>query len=104
MTRLKWETAEELNQALALRLKKLRKRRGLSQQQLSERSGVSYGSLKRFESTGQISLLSLTKLALALNCADELRSLFTSVAYNSIEEVVRSLNFIYLAQRIVLYR
>ena len=44
MTRLKWETAEELNQALALRLKKLRKRRGLSQQQLSERSGVSYGS------------------------------------------------------------
>ena len=89
MTRLKWETAEELNQALALRLKKLRKRRGLSQQQLSERSGVSYGSLKRFESTGQISLLSLTKLALALNCADELRSLFTSVAYNSIEEVVR---------------
>ena len=89
MTRLKWETAEELNQALALRLNKLRKRRGLSQQQLSERSGVSYGSLKRFESTGQISLLSLTKLALALNCADELRSLFTSVAYNSIEEVVR---------------
>ena len=89
MTRLKWETAEELTQALALRLKKLRKRRGLSQQQLSERSGVSYGSLKRFESTGQISLLSLTKLALALNCADELRSLFTSVAYNSIEEVVR---------------
>lgn len=89
MTRLKWETAEELNQALALRLKKLRKRRSLSQQQLSERSGVSYGSLKRFESTGQISLLSLTKLALALNCADELRSLFTSVAYNSIEEVVR---------------
>lgn len=89
MTRLKWETAEELNQALTLRLKKLRKRRGLSQQQLSERSGVSYGSLKRFESTGQISLLSLTKLALALNCADELRSLFTSVAYNSIEEVVR---------------
>ena len=89
MTRLKWETAEELNQALALRLKKLRKRRGLSQQQLSERSGVSYGSLKRFEFTGQISLLSLTKLALALNCADELRSLFTSVAYNSIEEVVR---------------
>lgn len=89
MTKLQWETAEELNQALALRLKKLRKRRSLSQQQLSERSGVSYGSLKRFESTGQISLLSLTKLALALNCADELRSLFTSVAYNSIEEVVR---------------
>lgn len=89
MNGLQWETADELNQALALRLKRIRKRRGLSQRQLSEKSGVSYGSLKRFESTGQISLLSLTKLALALNCADELRRLFTNVAYNSLEEVIR---------------
>lgn len=89
MIGFKWETAEEMDEALALRLKNIRKRRGLSQQQLSERSGVSYGSLKRFESTGQISLLSLTKLAIALNCADDIRNLFTNVAYNSIEEVIR---------------
>ena len=89
MTSFKWETAEEMNQALALRLKNIRKRRGFSQQQLSERSGVSYGSLKRFESTGQIALLSLTKLAIALNCADEIRNLFANVAYGSIEEVIR---------------
>lgn len=89
MIGFKWETAEEMDEALALRLKNIRKRRGLSQQQLSERSGVSYGSLKRFESTGQISLLSLTKLAIALNCAEEIRKLFTDVAYNSIEEVIR---------------
>ena len=89
MIGFKWETAEEMDEALALRLKNIRKRRGLSQQQLSERSGVSYGSLKRFESTGQISLLSLTKLAIALNCADDIRNLFTNVAYSSIEEVIR---------------
>ena len=89
MIGFKWETAEEMNGALALRLKNITKRRGLSQQQLSERSGVSYGSLKRFESTGQISLLSLTKLAIALNCADDIRNLFTNVAYSSIEEVIR---------------
>ena len=89
MIGFKWETAEEMDEALALRLKNIRKRRGLSQQQLSERSGVSYGSLKRFESTGQISLLSLTKLAIALNCAEDLRKLFTDVAYSSIEEVIR---------------
>lgn len=88
MTSFKWETAEEINQALALRMKNIRKRRGFSQQ-LSERSGVSYGSLKRFESTGQIALLSLTKLAIALNCADEIRNLFANVAYGSIEEVIR---------------
>lgn len=51
-------------------------------------SGVSYGSIKRFETTGQISLLSLTKLAMALELADELRDLFTQVPYRNIQEVI----------------
>ncbi len=84
-----WETPEEINRALAQRLRGIRKRRGLSQQQLSERSNVSYGSLKRFETTGQISLLSLTRLCVALDCAGELKALFTNVEYASIEEVLR---------------
>ena len=74
-----WETPEEINQKLAQRLKQLRKRRGISQLQLSEKSNVSYGSIKRFETTGQISLISLTKLCVALDCADEIRQLFTNV-------------------------
>ena len=84
-----WETAEEINTALAARIRQIRKRRGISQQQLSEDSGVSLGSLKRFESTGQISLLSLTKLAMALDCADEIRNLFTEIPYLTMEEVLR---------------
>ena len=84
-----WETPEEINQKLAQRLKQLRKRRGISQLQLSEKSNVSYGSIKRFETTGQISLISLTKLCVALDCADEIRQLFTNVEYASIEEVIR---------------
>ena len=76
-----WETPEEINQKLAQRLKLLRKRRGISQLQLSEKSNVSYGSIKRFETTGQISLISLTKLCVALDCADEIRQLFTNVEY-----------------------
>ena len=86
---LKWETAEEMNEALAKRLRSIRKRRGLSQKELSERSGVSYGSLKRFEGSGQISLIALTRLAIALNCGDEIRNLFADVGYDSIEEVIR---------------
>ncbi len=89
MTTLKWETAEELNETLAQRLKGIRKLSKLDKNQLSKRSGVSYGSLKRFETTGQISLLSLTKLALALGCGDEIRNLFASVTYGSVEEVIR---------------
>lgn len=84
-----WETAEEINRELAKRVRNVRKRRSISQEKLSRMSGVSLGSLKRFESTGQISLLSLTKLAMALGCADEIRNLFGQVPYKNIEEVIR---------------
>ena len=88
MERLIWETAEELDQNLAKRVRRFRKRRSISQEKLAHMSGVSYGSIKRFESTGQISLLSLTKIAMALDMADELRSIFTQVPYRNIEEVI----------------
>ena len=84
-----WETAEEIDLALAKRLARIRKRRGLTQEELSKRSNVSFGSIKRFETGGQISLISLTKLAMALDCADEIKALFTNVSYKSIEEVLR---------------
>ena len=48
---------------LAQRSKKLRKHKKLSQQVLATKSGVSLGSLKRFEQNGQISLESLLKIA-----------------------------------------
>ena len=88
MARLIWETAEEIDMKLAGRIRGIRKRRSISQKKFSERSGVSYGSIKRFETTGQISLLSLTKLAFALNEVDEIRNLFTDVPYRSIQEVI----------------
>ena len=76
-----WETPEEINLALAQRLSRIRKRCNISQLQLSERSNVSFGSIKRFETSGQISLISLTKLCVALGCVDEIRNLFTNVEY-----------------------
>ncbi len=51
---------------LAEKHKKLRKQKGLSQSELAERSGVSLGSLKRFETKGQVSLESLLKLVFVL--------------------------------------
>ena len=84
-----WETAEEIDLQVAKRLSRIRKRREFTQEQLSEISGISFGSIKRFERTSQISLLSLTKLATALGCADEMRHLFEAVPYGSIVEVVR---------------
>ena len=88
MEALKWETAEELDKNLALRVRKIRKRRKISQQKLADLSGVSYGSIKRFETSGQISLLALTKIAMALDMADELRNIFSQVPYRNIQEVI----------------
>ena len=88
MERLVWETAEELNQKLAQRIRNIRKRRSISQEKLAAMSGVSHGSIKRFETTGQISLISLTKIAMALDIAHELRSLFLQVPYRNIQEVL----------------
>lgn len=83
-----WETPEEINLIVAENVRNIRKRRGISQKKLSELSGVSYGSIKRFEMTGNISLLALTKIAVELDAAQDVKSLFTSVAYQSIEEVI----------------
>ena len=83
-----WETPEEINLKIADRLKNIRKRRRISQKKLSEISGVSYGSIKRFETTGQISLLSLTRIATALDVVNELREIFSQVPYKNIQEVI----------------
>ncbi len=56
-------TPKQICLELAQRLRKLRKERRLSQSNLAERSGVSLGSIKRFETTGQIALVSLLRLA-----------------------------------------
>ena len=87
MEQLIWETAEELDQKLARRVRNIRKRRSISQEKLAQMSGVSYGSIKRFEASGQISLISLTKIAMALEIA-ELRTIFTQVPYKDIQEVI----------------
>ena len=67
MEKFIWETAEELDQKLAQRVQNIR---------------------KRFETSGQISLISLTKIAMALDIADDIRNLFTTVPYRDIQEVI----------------
>ena len=83
-----WETAEELDKKIANRVRLIRKRRSISQERLAQLSGVSFGSVKRFETTGQISLISLTKISMALDMADDLRQIFTEVPYRNIQEVI----------------
>lgn len=73
---------------LAKRLKRIRKRRKITQRQLAARSNVSYASLCRFEQTGLISLEGFIKIAMELGVIDEIKDLFTRPVYLSIEEVL----------------
>ena len=88
MVNLEVNTANDICSRIAENARTLRKAKGLTQVELSEKSGVSLGSLKRFETTGQISLFSLTNLAIALEADDEFLSLFSKSHYNSIEDVI----------------
>ena len=88
MINLCQKTWSEINTDIAKRMVQLRKRKKISQKELAARSGVSLGSLKRFEQSGEISLQSFTKLAIALEVEEELESLFSEVPFGSIEEVL----------------
>ena len=88
MINLYQKTWTEIDNDIANRMVKLRKRRKITQKALAAKSGVSLGSIKRFEQSGEISLQSLTKLAIALEVEGELDTLFDSVPFQSIEEVI----------------
>lgn len=62
---------------LVNRVKERRKELKITQLDLSKRSGVSYGSIRRFESIGEISFNSLLKIANALNALMEFTLLFS---------------------------
>ncbi|WP_308803387.1 helix-turn-helix domain-containing protein [Agathobacter sp.] len=86
MINLYQKTWTEINNDIAQKIVRLRKRKKITQKQLAARSGVSLGSLKRFEQSGEISLQSLTKIAIALDVENELEDLFNNVPFASIEE------------------
>ncbi len=70
------QTVQAVTNGLLQREKNRRKKMKITQRELSRKSGVSYASIRRFESTGEISLSSLLKIALALNALADFNSVF----------------------------
>ena len=62
----------------ATKVRELRKEAGYSQAELARRSGVSLGSIKRFENTGQISMVSFLKILHLLNRLEEFDGILQS--------------------------
>ena len=88
MRRITIRTPNDLSKVIANNAQACRKKLNLSRQRLSEMSGVSFGSIRRFEETGEISLKSLLKVAIVLDCADEFEQLFNQPEPKSIQEII----------------
>ena len=69
-------TPEDIRKTIAARARERRLFYNITQKELADRTGVSLGSIKRFEATGLISLSSLLEIALVLNCMDAFEGLF----------------------------
>ncbi|MCL2042693.1 MAG: helix-turn-helix domain-containing protein [Treponema sp.] len=80
----------DVKQALAQRVLARRREAKLSQSALAERSGVSLGSIKRFEGSGEISLASLVCIAAVLGYTADFDRLFERRNYQSLDEVLNA--------------
>jgi transcriptional regulator with XRE-family HTH domain len=84
---------KEILKEVAGRARAVRLEFGYTQESLATHSGVSFGSIKRFENTGQISLESLLKIALILGSLEDFDSLFKTKqpqGINSLDNMLKS--------------
>ena len=80
-------SVHSLKADLKTRFQLRRKEAKLSREQLAARSGVSYGSIRRFESTGDISLHSLLKISHTIGLLDEFNALFKQPIIKNLKDL-----------------
>lgn len=83
---VKIQTIQSVTEQFVEREKLRRKKMHLSQRDLANKSGVSYASIRRFESIGEISFNSLLKIANALDCIEDFNSIFKIPAVKSLKD------------------
>ena len=69
-------TEQSIKKDIVTRFKKRRKETNITQRSLSIKSGVSYGSIKRFESSGEISLHSLLRISSVIGNLEDFNTVF----------------------------
>ena len=84
-------TPNSIMQDLKDKFKQKRLSLNLTQEGLSNKSGVSLGSIKRFESSGEISFESLLKLAFVLDCLDDFKNIANKEdeQYHSMDDLLK---------------
>jgi transcriptional regulator with XRE-family HTH domain len=80
---------QKIAEKIAQRAKQRRLALNITQEELATRSGVSFGSVKRFENQAKISLQHLLMIAVALDATEEFSKLFSRQNFQSIDEVTK---------------
>ena len=83
-------TANEILAEIARRAHDARISVGLRQKDLAEKAGVSLGTLRRFERSGDVGMETVVKVAIALDKEREFLVLFPPSDPRSLDEVLRS--------------
>jgi transcriptional regulator with XRE-family HTH domain len=74
--------------SIAKRVKERRLEKNITQKDLASRSGLSFGTYRRFETTGEISLRGLVMIALTLDMTSDFDTLFSVRSYSSMNELL----------------
>ena len=80
--------SEDIALQLASRARNSRLAQSLTQEGLARRSGVPFGTLKKFERTGQIALVSFIRLITALGDEAALENLLVEQEFRTLDEVL----------------
>lgn len=84
---LAFDTPSEIAEALRDAARARRVAMGLSQAELSARSGIAIATLKRFEQSGAGSIATLLAIAEALDALPEFRALFPTPEPRSLDDL-----------------
>ncbi len=87
LDRFTLDNADDIAKQVAESFRKRRVEKNITRQRISELSGVPLSTVARFEQKGLIAFESLIKLAMALGYAPDVRSLFDTSKFDTMEEL-----------------
>ena len=81
------DNANDITRQVAENFRKRRVEKNITRQRISELSGVPLSTVARFEQKGLIAFGSLVRLAMALGYATDIRNLFDTPKFETMEEL-----------------
>jgi transcriptional regulator with XRE-family HTH domain len=84
-----FETVDDIALKLAEDFRKRRIEKSLTREELAQTAGIAVSNLVRFEQKGLISLKNLIALAMALGYTSEIKNLFATPKYTTMEELTQ---------------